>query len=271
MLEVESYESEGQSLDEAPRKGSKPIAKCKTPATARCGGPANAGVLGFTGTDKAECGAGLAVFASPAKFVPLHAVQSAEFTDVRLLQQVAEGGKAAMHIIFVRHRDKVFRFVRRMVRDPALADDITSQVFLDVWRAADSFEGRARVSTWLLAIARFKALHALRARTFASIDGDEALDVADPADTPEFSCEKRQQRHAVHTGIFQLSAPHRRVIELYYFRELTIDEIARTIGAPPATVKSRLFYARKQLARILVTHGLRLDAADRTTMPDAPR
>jgi len=182
-------------------------------------------------------------------------------TDDLLLRQVANGDKAAMHIIFVRHRAKVLRFIQRIVHDSAIADDIVSQVFLDVWRSAQRFEHRARVSTWLLAIARFKALNALRRRSFASIDDDEAMDVRDPGATPEEHYERSQWHRALHARIRQLSPPHRRIIDLYYYRELSIDEVSRAIGVPPATAKSRLFYARKQLASLLLNDGIRMNTA----------
>ena len=62
-------------------------------------------------------------------------------SDELLLKSVAEGDKAAMHVMFARHREKVFRFIQRIVRNPAIADDLVSQVFLDVWRcSANRFE-----------------------------------------------------------------------------------------------------------------------------------
>src|SRR6266478_2932929 len=75
-------------------------------------------------------------------------------SDEMLLKHVAEGNKAAMHIMFARHRVRVFRFIKRMVRNPAIADDLVSQVFLDVWRSANRLENRARASTWLLSMGR---------------------------------------------------------------------------------------------------------------------
>ena len=88
-----------------------------------------------------------------------------DVSDEMLLRNIAQGDKAAMHIIFARHRVKVLRFIRRMVRNPTIAEDIASQVFLDVWRSANKFENRARVSSWLLSIAQFQAISILRART----------------------------------------------------------------------------------------------------------
>ena len=67
-----------------------------------------------------------------------------------------------MQVLFARHQVRVYRFVLRLVGNQAVAEDLISEVFLDVWRQADRFEGRSAVSTWLLAIARFKALSSMR-------------------------------------------------------------------------------------------------------------
>ena len=82
----------------------------------------------------------------------VHNVTDSEQTvsDEMLLKSVAEGDKAAMHILFARHRTRVLRFIQRTVRNPGIAEDLVSQVFLDVWRSANRFESRARVSTWLI-------------------------------------------------------------------------------------------------------------------------
>jgi RNA polymerase sigma-70 factor (ECF subfamily) len=68
-------------------------------------------------------------------------------SDEMLLEDIAEGGRNAMHILYSRHNVRVYRFILRMVRDTTTAEDLVSQVFLDVWRTAGQFEGRAQVST----------------------------------------------------------------------------------------------------------------------------
>ena len=76
---------------------------------------------------------------------------------------------------------------------PPLAEDLLSDVFLDVWRQAASFQGRASVSTWLLAIARYKALSARRRRIDAELDARIASTIADPADDPEAALQKKNR------------------------------------------------------------------------------
>src|SRR6201994_5167021 len=108
-------------------------------------------------------------------------------SDEMLLEGIAEGGRTAMYILYCRHNVRVYRFILRIVRDTTMAEDLVSQVFLDVWRTARQFEGRSQVSTWLLSIARFKALTALRQRRYEDIEREDVLEMVDPADTPETS------------------------------------------------------------------------------------
>src|SRR5207245_10139194 len=94
--------------------------------------------------------------------------------DEVLIGRIANGDRLAMQVLYARYHVRVFRFVVRLVRDEATADDVISEVFLDVWRQAGRFEGRSTVSTWLLAIARFKAISALRRRPDEELDEEAA-------------------------------------------------------------------------------------------------
>ncbi len=105
-----------------------------------------------------------------------------------------------MQVLFARHHVRVFRFVLRLVRDEAAAEDLISEVFLDVWRQAGRFEGRAAVSTWLLAIARFKALSALRRKPEQELDEETAEAIEDTSDTPDVTLEKKD-KSAVHPEV----------------------------------------------------------------------
>lgn len=177
-------------------------------------------------------------------------------SDEMLLESVAEGSKPAMHILYARHRVRVYRFILRMLRDTTTAEDLVSQVFLDVWRTAGQFEGRAQVSTWLLSIARFKALTALRQRSHEDLDQDGVLEIADQADTPEAALERSKTSAILRACIAKLSPAHREIIDLVYYHEKSVEEAGKIIGIPQSTVKTRMFYARKQLAELLKTCGV---------------
>src|SRR5262249_28057741 len=103
-------------------------------------------------------------------------------SDDVLIGRIANGDRLAMQVLFARHHVRVFRFVLRLVRNEAVAEDLISEVFLDVWRQAGRFEGRSQVSTWLLAIARFKALSELRRKPEQELDEETAEAIEDTTD-----------------------------------------------------------------------------------------
>jgi RNA polymerase sigma-70 factor (ECF subfamily) len=177
-------------------------------------------------------------------------------SDEMLLQSIAQGDRTAMHTLYSRHNVRVYRFILRMVRDVTTAEDLVSQVFLDVWRTARQFEGRAQVSTWLLSIARFKALSALRQRRHEDIDQDDVLEIADEADTPEASLDRSNTSAILRACVAKLSPAHREIINLVYYHEKSVEEAGEIIGIPQSTVKTRMFYARKQLADLLKGAGV---------------
>jgi RNA polymerase sigma-70 factor (ECF subfamily) len=177
-------------------------------------------------------------------------------SDEMLLESIADGSRTAMHILYSRHHVRVYRFVLRIVRDSAMAEDLTSQVFLDVWRTARQFEGRSQVSTWLLSIARFKALTALRQRRHEDIDQEDVLEIADEAATPEASLDRSTTSAILRACVAKLSPAHREIINLVYYHEKSVEEVGAIIGIPQSTVKTRMFYARKQLADLLRVAGV---------------
>jgi RNA polymerase sigma-70 factor (ECF subfamily) len=182
-------------------------------------------------------------------------------SDEMLLESIAAGEKAAMHVLYARHNVRVYRFILRIVSDTSVAEDLVSQVFLDVWRTAGQFEGRSQVSTWMLAIARFKALTALRNRRHEDIEQEEVLQIADTGDTPEAAMDRSQTSSQLRKAIGQLSPAHREIIDLVYYHEKSVEEVGQIIGIPQATVKTRMFYARKHLAELLKDAGFQRKAA----------
>ena len=177
-------------------------------------------------------------------------------SDEVLIGRIANGDRLAMQVLYARYHVRVFRFVVRLVRDEGTAEDLISEVFLDVWRQADRFEGRSAVSTWLLAIARFKALSSMRRKPDEELDEEAAGAIEDTSDTPEVSLQKKDKSGLLRKCLEQLSREHREVIDLVYYHEKSIEEVAEIVGIPEATVKTRMFYARKKLSELLKAAGL---------------
>jgi RNA polymerase sigma-70 factor (ECF subfamily) len=215
-----------------------------------------------------------------------------DMTDVGLLAQMAAGDTLAMQTFYARHNVRVFRFIVRIISDHSLAEDVISEVFLDVWRQAGRFEGRSAASTWLLAIARHKAYAVLRRRRseFAKDEVSEDIedaadtpeathekgarsallrrrrsefakdevseDIEDAADTPEATHEKGARSALLRRCLEDLTPIHREIIDLVYYHEKSVAEVATICDIPENTVKTRLFYARKRLATLARAAGI---------------
>jgi RNA polymerase sigma-70 factor (ECF subfamily) len=177
-------------------------------------------------------------------------------SDEVLVGLIAKGDRDAMRLLYARHSVRVFRFLLRMVRNEATAEDVMNETLLEVWRGAGRFEARSQVSTWILGIARFKALSALRQRSYLELDDETAESIEDQADDPE-TLVQRADRGAILQGCLkQLSSAHRQVIDLVYYHEQSLEEVARIVGVPENTVKTRVYYARKRIAELMVARGI---------------
>jgi RNA polymerase sigma-70 factor, ECF subfamily len=175
-------------------------------------------------------------------------------SDEALIAAIAAGDRAAMRILYNRHQVRVFRFAARLVDDAAAAEDVVSEAFIEVWRQADRFEGRSSVSTWIMSIARFKALSVRRRRQEIELDDKVTETVADQYSTPEQILLETDRRAQLRACLSQLSPDHREIIDLVYYHDKTIEEVAEIVGVPKNTVKTRMFYARRRLAQLLAQH-----------------
>ena len=155
-----------------------------------------------------------------------------------------------MRTLFARYRVALYRWLLRLVSETATAEDLLSEVFLDVWRHAAVFEGRSSVSTWLLAIARNKAISARRRRPDVELNDELTSTLADPADDPGLMLEKKDREEVLRRSVAQLSQGHAEIIDLVYYHGKSVNEVAEVMGLNAATVKTRMFYARKKLAEL---------------------
>ena len=183
-----------------------------------------------------------------------------DMPDAMLIARIATGDRLAMHALFARHKTRVYHFILRLVGDAASADDLTSEVFLAVWRHAHKFRGHAAASTWLLAIARFKALDEVRRRRDTAPDLEQTA-ASDPAADLEASWADKHRGAMLRKCLGALSPEHRTIIDLVYYQENSVQEVAAIVGIPCATVKTRMFYARKKLVTLLAAQGLTRAAA----------
>ena len=131
-----------------------------------------------------------------------------------------------------------------------------SEVFFDVWRGAGRFKAESQVATWLLAIARYKAISALRRRSEAQLDEHMAEAIADPRDNPETHADRQDRCEIIQRCLTRLSPRHREIIDLVYYHEKSVKEVAQIVGVPEGTVKTRMFHARKHMSKLLAAAGI---------------
>ena len=142
------------------------------------------------------------------------------------------------------YQHKVFRMAVAMLRDTGRAEEVTQDIFLKVWRALPSYDGRAQVSTWLYAIARNACLSAIRAESYRRTEPLE--NVTEPASPAPRGGDVDWDRL-----LTKLPETQRQVVTLYYFEDRDVKEVAERLGLAVGTVKSHLFRARQALAEML--------------------
>jgi RNA polymerase sigma-70 factor, ECF subfamily len=163
-----------------------------------------------------------------------------------VFRRIANGDRLAMRTLFARYRVSLYRWLLRSLGDAALAESLLNDVFLDVWRNAASFDGRSSVSTWLLAIARTKALSTRRGKLHFKHD-ELALTVPDASDEPQLPLPGSRQEVLRHS-LARLSREYGEVIDLVYYYGKSVKEVAQIVGTDERTVKSRMHDARRRLA-----------------------
>ena len=172
-------------------------------------------------------------------------------SDERLLMAFRDGDEDAFRSLYLRHRDRVWRFVQRLVRDPAQAEEVAQEIWLAVIAGRNAFAGRAKVTTWLFAIAHRCVARRLRGllRNPESVveDFEEVADVHQAGAPPDAVAQQDQDAARLHAGIARLPLAQREAFLLRAEGGLNIAQIALVVGCPAETVKTRLRYAYSKL------------------------
>lgn len=172
-----------------------------------------------------------------------------------LLQQISEGLQQALETFYHLFESRVYQYALTRLNDPHEAADTVNEVMMEVWKHASRFEGRSRVSTWLLGITHHKVYDRLRKRKHRnkeediddysnrlSDDSNNAMDKAIAA---------TQNAELIRHCMENLSEAHREVVHLAFFEDLAYQEIARIVECPEGTVKTRVYHAKNALKKCL--------------------
>jgi len=181
-----------------------------------------------------------------------------EPSDDALIKRMARGDEAALRTLVTRHHARIARFILRFAGDRNLVEDLVSDTFFAAWQQAPHFESRSSVATWLLAIARYKALSARQRRSVPTeaMDDIATASVADPTAGPDDAYEHKDSARYLRRCLAALPAEQAMLIELVYYRDKSVKEAALLAKIPENTVKSRMFLARKKLSVLLAAADL---------------
>jgi RNA polymerase sigma-70 factor, ECF subfamily len=174
--------------------------------------------------------------------------------------ELRRGDPDALSTLMARYQHRIYRYLLRLVRQPADAEDLFQQTWIRVAEKIRSFDTSRNFDAWLFALARNLALDHLRRRRPSSLEeslrGDSREDTmvsrlpsADPGPFEQLLARERAGRLAV--ALENLPLSYREVLTLRFEEEMKIEEIAQVLATPVATVKSRLYRSLAQLRQIL--------------------
>ena len=197
-------------------------------------------------------------------------------SDVLLLQQIANGQSTALEALYDRYNRLVFSVVLAILGERSVAEEVTLDVFVHVWRGARTYEaGRAKVTTWLTAVARHHAIDVLR---WQSVRVDStSLPLDDTSFTQDKSipdmeeqAELSAQRKNVQEAISQLPMEQRQALFLAYFKGFSQQQIAEVLKQPLGTVKTRIRLAMQKLRHRLLEERLPSNTSKREQVAYPP-
>lgn len=171
--------------------------------------------------------------------------------DARLVRRIAKGDRQALSELYTLYQRPLFAYLLQLTPDYGLAEELLQDTLVAAWRSARTFEGRSKVLTWLIGIARRQAHNTLRQRQLpladlAELEGMPASDLE-----PEEFALASVARDELAQSMRQLTPVHREVLLLIFVQELSYQEVASILEVPVGTVKSRLSNARRALRALL--------------------
>jgi len=175
-----------------------------------------------------------------------------------LLQQMTNGLQTSLEAFYRLFESRVYQYALTRLNDPHEAADTVNEVMMEVWKHASRFEGRSRVSTWLLGITHHKVYDRLRKRKHRNReeDIDDYSDrLSDDSNTAmDNIIAAMQDSELIRNCLDNLSEAHREVVHLAFFEDLAYQEIARIVECPEGTVKTRVYHAKNALKKCLSQH-----------------
>lgn len=171
--------------------------------------------------------------------------------DWTLIRAMADGDVRALNELYARYGGMLLSFLIARLNNRQLAEEVLQDVMLAVWDSAHTFEARSKVKTWLLVIARNRAINATRRKKLPVIQIDEVYGLRSEDTSPMEALERQEQQDRVREAIKHLPDGQREVLVLVFYHQLTGVEVAEVLDISEGTVKSRLHRAKENLRGFL--------------------
>ena len=181
--------------------------------------------------------------------------------DTDLVRRVAAGDRVALRRIHDRFQRPLIGYLLRFVRDHAVAEELAAEVMVGIWRQAARYEGRSSLETWVFGIAHNKAVSWLRKRREEGMPEGAADALVDERADPEAEADATSVTDMMSRLIQRLSVEQQAALQLTYYQDMPLEQVADAMGCPVNTVKTRIYYARQHLKRMLADEGIHALAA----------
>lgn len=172
-------------------------------------------------------------------------------TGEELLEKIGKGDEKAFADFYRLYENRLYKFIKTKLNDSFEAADILNETFLEVWRKAETFEGRSKVTTWLFGIAYFKTMDRLRKNTPMPMDDDKMPELTDDSPSALACLLLAEKGEHIKFCLETLKAAHRAVMQLAFFEDLAYGEIAQIVDCPENTVKTRMYHAKQAMKHCL--------------------
>ena len=177
-------------------------------------------------------------------------------SDLALLEEITDENKEAFKTLYNRYVRQVHSYIYKLTRDNKLSEEVTNDVFFEVWNSASKFQGKSKVLTWIFGIAHNKTMNEIRKRKEIPVDPEEfTKEVSTDMGTDEIIM-KKDRDEQMKAALDQLTPEHRTVVELTFLQGLSYSEIAEIMDCPVNTVKTRMYYAKEKLKEIFTSLGI---------------
>lgn len=181
--------------------------------------------------------------------------------DKELIAAVVKKDRAAFARLYEKYQPQVMRYCGRLLNhDVETAADIADEVFVDVWLKGAGYRAQASVKSWIFSIAHNKAVSFIRKNREQLLDNEAQLYEIVASDlSQEQTLTIEQQQALLLEALEKLSVEHKEVVHLFYYNEMSVKEIEQVLGVNAATIRTRLYYAKRNLLPILQKLGMTAD------------